>query len=184
VVESQLKSLRREFEAIRIDAERLLAGLDDACFNWRPSPDRWSIAQCVDHLVVSGRQSIYYIKEAINEARSKGLFGSGPFRYRFIERAFVKFMEPPPKLKVRSPRAYLPASEQQYELLVPDFLRLQDELIRLLEEADGIDLMKTRVQNPVTSLFSFSLGQEFALNAAHERRHLWQARKIKEQMRF
>jgi hypothetical protein len=31
-----------------------------------------------------------------------------------------------------------------------------------------------KVANPVSTWFRMTLGQEFALTAAHERRHLWQ----------
>jgi hypothetical protein len=37
-----------------------------------------------------------------------------------------------------------------------------------------------RVNNAVSRWFRLSLGQELAFNIAHERRHLWQAEKVKE----
>jgi hypothetical protein len=47
-------------------------------------------------------------------------------------------------------------------------------------KANGIDLSKAKVNNPVSKWFTLSLGQYLVLHAAHEQRHLWQARQIKE----
>jgi hypothetical protein len=174
-----LENYRLQFEAIKMEAQDLLAGLDEARFNWRPSPDQWSVAQCIDHLITTGRSSLSNIHHALNEARSEGAFSPGPFRYGLWERWFVRLMEPPPKWKFKAPSAYAPSTDRAYTEAVPEFLGLQDEFLHCLDEANGIDLSKTKVRNPASRWIRFSLGQELALNAAHERRHLWQIRQIK-----
>jgi hypothetical protein len=62
--------------------------------------------------------------------------------------------------------------------VVQDFFELQHDLRRSLADASGLDLARIKVGNPVTSWIRFSLGQEFALTAAHERRHLHQVRRL------
>ena len=54
--------------------------------------------------------------------------------------------------------------------------------MRVIEEADGIDLASVKVNNPVSRWFKLSLGQELAFTAAHERRHLWQAVRVRERL--
>lgn len=51
---------------------------------------------------------------------------------------------------------------------------MQSDLIGRIERADGLDLaaVRKRMHRPVW----LTLGQWFAFTAAHERRHLWQAR--------
>src|SRR5262245_44516156 len=88
-----LQSLHEQFLAIRIEAENLLGDLSDIQFTWRPGNDRWSIAQCIDHLLVTGHNSLSNIDQAIIVARSKGLFANEPFRYGMFERWFVRQME-------------------------------------------------------------------------------------------
>ena len=122
----------------------------------------------------------------MNEARSKNVLGRGPFHYGSIERWFVRQTEPPAGWKMKAPKAYRPRleSDQPFARLASDFFALQDELLRCVEEADGLDLARVKVANPISRFIKFSLGQEIALNAAHERRHLWQARRVKEDGRF
>lgn len=176
----ELQELCRQFEAIRADAIRLLGDLTDQQFNWDPGSNRWSIAQCIDHLVITGNSSISNIHLATDEARSRGLLSRGPFRYGIIERWFVRQMEPPVKLKFRAPKPYKPTLAQDYAGTVAAFYKLQEEFLRCAEEANGLDLSRIKVRNAVTRWFRLSLGQELAFNVAHERRHLCQARLVRE----
>ena len=179
-----LQNYHRQFELIKTDAQNLLGDLSDLQFNWQPGADRWSIAQCMDHLVVTGRSSLSNIHRAINEARSKGLFSPGPFRYGLIERWFVRQMEPPATVTFKAPKAYLPSASQPHAEIVASFNSLQEEFLSCFEEANGIDLARTKVSNAASRWFRLSLGQELAFDAAHERRHLWQVRRVKEELDF
>src|SRR2546425_6732042 len=179
-----LQNYHRQFESIKTEAQNLLGDLNELQFKWQPGTDRWSIAQCIDHLVVTGRSSLSNIHRAINEARSKGLLSPGPFRYGLIERWFVRQMESPARMRFKAPKAYMPSANQPYAELVASFYSLQEEFLACLEEANGIDLSKTKVSNAVSRWFRLSIGQELAFNAAHERRHLWQAGGGKEEVDF
>ena len=173
---------RRQFESIKADAREMLGGVTELQARWQSGPQQWSIAHCVDHLLVSGRSSESNLRAAINEAWSSGLVSQGPFRYGLIERWFVWQTEPPVRFKMRAPKAYRPrpGADQPFGQMLADFIALQDNLLQCVEEAGGLDLARVKVANPVSKLIRFSLGQELALNAAHERRHLWQVRRITE----
>lgn len=179
-----LKNHHQQFQSIKLDAQDLLANLTDIQFTWQPDLDRWSIAQCIDHLLVTGNNSLSNIRIAITEARSKCQFSEGPFRYGIIERWFVRQMEPPARLRFKAPKAYLPSGQLHYAEMVRDFVILQDQFLRVIQDVQGIDLSKVKVRNPVTRWFRLSLGQEIAFNAAHERRHLTQAMAIKREPEF
>src|SRR5229473_155159 len=109
-----LQNYHRQFESIKTGAQNLLGDLNALQFNWQPGGDRWSIAQCIDHLVVTGRSSVSNIHLAVNEARSRGFFSPGPFRYGLIEKWFVRRMEPPAKMKFKAPKPYLPSAYQPH----------------------------------------------------------------------
>lgn len=61
-----------------------------------------------------------------------------------------------------------------------DFFELQERWIELAARADGLDLAAVKIRSPIAPVLRFSLGQCFAINAAHERRHVWQARRVRE----
>ena len=184
MLDEDLRNYQRQFHAIEADARDLCSDLTEAQSQWRPSPNQWSIAHCLDHILVSGRSSLSNLRLAIDEARSNNVLSRGPFRYGVIERWFVRQTEPPPRFRMKAPRAYQPRLDLPFPQLLSGFFALQEEFLACVEEADGIHLSKVKVANPVSKWIRFSLGQEIALNAAHERRHLWQARRVKEDRRF
>ncbi|MDT4897553.1 MAG: hypothetical protein QOH25_2630 [Acidobacteriota bacterium] len=177
---SDLQDYRRQIEAVNLDARDLLAGLNEAQFNWRPTPGHWSIAECLDHLTVTNRELIEGIKKTINDARSKGLTSRGPFRHGWIGNMFVRSMEPPVKMKFKAPKIFKPRPDQSLEATARDFFAAQDEVLHLIAEANGVNLARAKVASPVTRLMKLSLGQVFGLITTHERRHLWQARRVKD----
>lgn len=176
---SDLQDYRSQIEAVNLDARDLISGLNEVQFNWRPTPGHWSIAECLDHLTVTNRELIEGIKRTISDARAKGLTGRGPFRHGWIGNMFVRSMEPPVKMKFKAPKIFRPRSRQSLEATARDFFATQDEVLRLIEESNGINLARAKVASPVTRLMKLSLGQVFGLIITHERRHLWQAREVK-----
>ncbi|MGH8593532.1 MAG: DinB family protein [Gammaproteobacteria bacterium] len=175
---------QHQFQAIKTDAQDLLRGLSDTQLNWHPSVREWSIAECVEHLVVTGRGALSRIDQVTIDPRSPGFFGQGPFRYRLLERWIVFLAEAPWRTKFKAPKGYVPSTARPYAEVASSFFAVQDEFIESLRKAQGIDLSKTKVPNPVTKWFTLSLGQYLVLHAAHERRHLRQVRQIKADPHF
>lgn len=183
--EPELREVQEQFAAIRDAAHALLDGLTPAQLAWRPRPDRWSILECVEHLRVTGSE-LYHPKmaEAIRDARANGRMGTGPFRHGLIGRWFARSMEPPPRLRIKTSPALLPPADLDADATLTGFFGLQDRWIELAAEADGLDLAGIRLRSPVAPVLRFSLGDCFAINAAHERRHLWQAARVREDPAF
>ena len=178
----ELKGYYCEFAAIEREARRLLDGLTDVQQKWHPDVRTWSIVDCLNHLVVTGRHSLRGISSAVCEARANGLLAGGPFRHSVLGTCFIRLMDAPPILTFRVPKAYQPVADSVASEAVAGFFRLQHELFRALHEANGIDLARVKAANPVSKWFKLSLGQEFAFTAAHERRHLWQASRVRAQL--
>jgi len=181
----ELEGYRRQFEEAKKSFGDLVAGLSDEEFNWRPVADRWSIAECIDHLVVVGTLMNRNIDEGIAKAEANGWRGDGPFTYGWLGNKFVEAAGASPKArkrKLRSPRIYTPTSNHSISRLEEGFLGLQEAFTVRVERANGLDLARVKVPSPVTSLIKLSLGQWFRLLATHQERHLLQAGEVREQL--
>jgi hypothetical protein len=179
VVTGELADCLSQIDEIQTDAERLLAGLTDLQFNWRPAFGKWSIAECVSHLEVVGRKHLPRIDDAIEHAHHARWYSEGPFKYGFVEKWFVHSNEPPPKMRMKAPRAAAPLAFQPRKELWEQFAALQEELRERIRQAQGLDLARAKVNSPFVGPFRFALGACFSFLAAHERRHLWQARQVR-----
>jgi hypothetical protein len=180
----ELDDLRQQFEAIARDGETLVAPLTDAQFTWQPTPDAWSVAQCVDHLNATARAYLPKLDAAIADATGRGLYGSGPFRYSAIGRWMTRAQGPPATFKVRAPKTFRPGVSRSRSEIMAAFAASQEEFVERLRRANGLDLGRARVSSPPFPWLRFSLGSGFTLMAAHERRHLWQASNVIAHPRF
>lgn len=183
ILHAELAEYRRQLRDVRADAEKLVEGLTDSQFNWSPAPGRWSIAECLDHLN-NGWRVLDKLDRKIASATEQGLRGEGPYRHPLLGRLYVRLMEPPPKIRARSPKAYVPKPDQPVSAVAPRFLELQEKIIERVVAADGLDLGGIRMSSPISRRFRMSLGQWFAFLAAHERRHVWQAWQVRKHPGF
>jgi DinB superfamily len=179
-----LEDCLRQLEAIDTDAAKLAAGLNEDQFHWAPASSRWSIAQCVIHLVIIGRQYLPILDQTIERAREGGLLGGGPFRYGFFERWLIGATEPPPRIRLRTPASARPRNDQPLDAVMADFLAVQAELKKRLRAANGVDLARAKVTSPFVKALKMGLGPCFSFLAAHERRHLWQAWQVRTHPKF
>ena len=172
-----LDEYHRQFEVLRSEGRELIEGLDHRQFNWSPAPGKWSIAQCISHIDEVAALYCNSLEEALPRTLEKGLAGDTG-RYNFLERWFVRQMEPPPKQRVKAPGKMRPVPELDPEEGLRQFLESKDRVVQLIWEYNGIDLARAKIRNPILRFIKTSAGSAFAGMAAHERRHFWQAREI------
>jgi hypothetical protein len=180
----EIADLRHQFISIRSDASELVSGLKESQFNWRPNPQSWSMAECLLHLNMVGERYAKELEKVLEDPRVRARTGRGPFEHGPFARWMLAGTEPPPKSKSKAPRSFRPAYGQPLNAVMPTFFHLQDRLVRLVEQSDGLHLHKIRVPAPGMGPVRFNLHSTFSWIAAHERRHLWQARQVRQQPAF
>jgi hypothetical protein len=180
----EIDEFRKQFEQISADAAALVAPLCDEQFSWKPGPDAWSIAECFEHMNATARVYLPAIDEGIADAIKHGAYADGPFHYNLIGRFFSRLMEPPVRLRMRTSIRMRPGPQRPKRETLAGFRAYQVQYIDRLRQANGIDLARSCVRSPLTSWIRIPLGSAFASMAAHERRHLWQARKITQMKGF
>jgi len=142
------------------------------------------MAGCFDHLNKSAAQLfVPRIDAAIANARTKHLFSNGPFAYSAFERWCVRTNDAPPKRRFKAPKRFHPAPHLSLDDVRTQFLHWQDELARRLRDAEGLDLARTKERSPIPFV-KWSLGAFFQLMIAHERRHTFQARQVRQNAVF
>ena len=175
-----VQKLLAALDANTAQAEELVRNLEeDEPFNWRPDEKSWSVAQCLDHLNAASRAYLPPMRAAVERVRRKGAPRRGPLHPGVLGRWFVATLEPPPKRRLPAPKKIVPAARKGRSEVMAEWGRLQVEVKALLEEGAGLDLNGTRFVNPFLPLIRFSLATGFQVIEAHERRHLWQAARVK-----
>ena len=180
----EIEGFRRQFEQLSVEADAFVRPLRDEQFAWQPTPDRWSVAQCIDHLNATARVYLPVLDEGISDAIRRGLYGPGPYRYNLVGRLHVWLMQPHSRVRSKARRAFYPAPNRPRQEIMAAFRAYQVQYVDRLRQANGLDLARARAASPMANWLPMPLGSAFAMLIAHEQRHLAQACRVTEMQGF
>ncbi|MCC7237042.1 MAG: DinB family protein [Bryobacterales bacterium] len=187
-VNPEIERLLYQIDVIVEDASGLVDKISNEQFNWSPAPGKWSIASAFDHLNVSNGLMLATCSAAVTKARSDGRLSEGPFTYGFLSRWFYRAIQPPVRNRYSAPRNLQPritaSTPATIEQVAGEFVSTHERFKQVLLSADGIDLSAIKVQSPASSFFKYELGMAFWIMCGHDRRHLWQARNVRNHANF
>jgi hypothetical protein len=182
-----IEGLDRNSERAARLRDRALASLGrltEEQLNWRTAPGSWSPGECVLHVNVSNRLFLDAIEKRMQTARERGLLREGPFRYGWLDRWFVRELEPAARRRTKAPRIFRPEPRRAGASDVAELGRLLERAIAAMRAAKGIDLARVRVRSPVSPLIRWQLGTAFHIVVAHTDRHLQQAERVMQNPAF
>jgi hypothetical protein len=184
ITHPDIRDLDDQLEAIERDATSLMDGLTEAQGAWRVRPDAWSVAECLDHLAVAGRVYIEAMREPAQRARQQGRLRRRPALPGFVGGWFARSLEPPPRRtsKVKAPQKIRPRTAPPLADAFASFIKTHRDVRAFLRENADLDLAGVRFPNPFVPGVRFSLASGLHVITAHDRRHLWQARRVREQL--
>lgn len=143
----------------------------------QPAENKWSAAQCLEHLNSYGRYYLPEIEHAISTAKQKGYEETQKFKAGFLGAYFTQMMLPKEskQKKMSSPKDHVPAADLDTDKVVGEFIDQQEKLVVLLDEARKINLNKARVPISIAKFIKLKLGDVFMFLIAHNHRHVLQA---------
>jgi hypothetical protein len=176
-----INALKDQLDAVERDARTLVAGLDEAQGDWRAETGSWSVAECFEHLGRTNRVYLQAMKEPAIRARAQGRQRRSSIGPGIIGRWFVRTMEPPVKgpFRMKAPRIVEPHAAPPLADALISFITSQDEVREFLYAYGDLDLAGVLFPNPFIRGLRFSLATGLHIIGAHERRHLWQAWRVR-----
>lgn len=169
----------RELAVNRETSITLLEGVTPEQLAWRPSAERWGLADICAHLTIVMDQYLPAVDESIRRGHADAAYSDRPFEGSLFSRLLVWAMEPPARMRLRAPKALRPRPSPDPLRALQDYRTSQNAFELRLERAAGLDLAHVRVQHPLVSAVRLPLGTVLAILLAHERRHLWQATAVR-----
>lgn len=171
----QLETVIAEFQAAQARLHRLADALPEDRWARRAHPDKWSVAECVEHLNLTARAFLPLLEQAIAEAR--GLGGAAPARYRRDPMGWLlwKMMPPPVRFRMPTAAAFVPHADRPRAEALAEFDRLQAEQVRLTRAADGLPIDRVKVPSPFDKRASYNAFAALTILPPHQERHIWQA---------
>jgi hypothetical protein len=177
------RDLGQDLADIRRRARGLVDGLTPEQLTRRPDPSSWSIAECLAHLNLTAAIVQQEVATAIQRGKNEKITAQGPFSPGPLGRLLIWIAEPPPKFRIRAPRSIVPeVVHGDPGQVVAEFMKVQDEWERLSRDSEGLNQNRLRVPSIAPGLPALRLAAQFPWMMAHQRRHLLQAEKVKQQI--
>lgn len=173
-LDRQLQVARDQFAAISERAEAIALRAGDKIAD-RPVAGAWSVADCLGHLALSANAYVPLWRQAFAEARAKGLTADGEFRLDLWGKFLIWFLEPPVKLRFGTTQVFQPVEMRVSANALHEFRASQDRVFAIIEESKGLPLGKIKIPSAFDARVRYNVWSSFLVNAAHHRRHLWQA---------
>ncbi|MEO9038321.1 MAG: DinB family protein [Gemmatimonadaceae bacterium] len=150
-----------------LDPERLLR---------RPSADRWSVGEVLEHLTLMDELFLTAVEPIVRTARKDAAAPARPWSATFIGGKIAGSLEGAKPLK--SPKAAVPNAPRA--ALREAFLAGDSRYATLLSDAAPLDWNAVRLRPPVAPWvpLKINLGDVFCLHRVHVQRHLKQIERI------
>jgi hypothetical protein len=178
-----LQSVLDEIDAADREGAAIAARVSEEEFAWKPDDGRrWSIGECLDHLATINAVYLAAVRSGVERARTNGWTRKGPGAPGFFGRKFVASMEPPVKMKLRTPEKGQPKPMRGRDEIMRAYHAAHEEVRRLIAESATIDANRAKFQNPFLPLIKVRVATGFHVVSAHDRRHLWQAAAVEKEI--
>ena len=180
-MQKQLRAVADSLESAQSRLRRFSDKISDKNWNKRPGPDRWSAAECVEHLNLTSKAYVPLLRDAVSRARKS----SGPPRKHYrrdpLGWLFSLIVGPIRGLgKLRMPRvktspAFVPKAGRSRSVTLSEFVRLQAELAAVIRSGDGLPLDSVKIVSPFGGRMKYSAYSALIIVAQHQHRHIEQA---------
>lgn len=179
-MDKELSQLIDELESIKREARTSFGQLTEEQLNWKPTPEEWSVGQCLDHLIVSNVGFFPVMGQVAVGQYTPSFKERLPILPRLFGYLVLNAVKPLTPRKFKARPAFQPASSNISPDIISRFETHQSEVVEHMKSTDGIDLHKTIITSPIASFITYSLFNAYQIIVAHEQRHLAQAKRVLE----
>ncbi|HET9785873.1 MAG TPA: DinB family protein [Pyrinomonadaceae bacterium] len=151
--------------------------------NWKPSPERWSIAQCFDHLIAVNK-AYFPVIDNVLAGKKRTLWESMPVLPGLMGKMVIKAVEPTSTRKFKARKNFEAAQSNISGSIINDFVDHQAEVVDKMKATQHLDLDKIIITSPVAAVMTYSLIDAYRIIVVHEQRHFQQAKRVTEETGF
>ncbi len=144
----------------------------------RPSGGGWSIAEVLEHLIVSADSYLIRLRPLVKDKNGGVGDDHAMWKPTLMGGLLASSLRSPRKL--RAPTVYKPGPSPRPRVL-EEFLQRQEEVGRLITESGTMDWRRVRMRSPVLPIINMNLGDALTVLVVHAERHAAQIERVKGQ---
>lgn len=168
-----------EIAGITNDVRGTFGTLSAGQLNWKPGEGKWSIAQCLDHLIKSNNGFSGDFDVLASGSRKSSFFEKYSPLSGMMGRFLIKAVTDDSKKAKAPTKKVVPPSDLAPEI-VEEFCQHLDSIGQKIEPLGEIDSKKTILTSPILAIFTYSLDDAYTVIVEHSKRHVRQAKRVME----
>ena len=180
---ADLPSLVAAASQVAVDAKSTFGQLSSSQLNWKPSAERWSVAQCFDHLITSNKGFPPIIDDVL-KGRKQSFWENMPLLPGLAGKLLIKSLDPASTRKIKAPKRFEPAQSDINASVINDFIEQQTGIVEKMKATAHLDLDKIVISSPAAAAITYSLMDAYRIIVVHEHRHFQQAKRVTEEPAF
>lgn len=170
--------IRRGQQAVE-KFEKEFSALNKKQLNWKPDARSWSIAECLQHLLVADRCYFQDLQQIGHNTYEMTFWEKYSPLSGILGKALKSQMKEQVKMKMTTHQKLTPTSSE-YELdILHRYKNNLNEFIQLVDKCRNADLDKCIINSPTITWITYSLRDALEFLFEHEHRHLNQAIRVK-----
>lgn len=156
------------------------SGLNHEKMNWKPNAGTWSIAQNIDHLIVTNKTYFPIIESVRKGTYTPPLISKVGFIVSIIGNVVLKAVHPDRKKKIKTFSIWEPTKSEIPYGILQKFQSHQSELKQLIESSKDLIDKGVVISSPANRNIVYKLEKAFEIIVTHEQRHFKQAKEVYE----
>lgn len=178
-IENRIKDLA----GVTAEVEKQFLQLTAQQLNMKPAADKWSIAQCLHHLMVTNETYYPQFEKIIAGYHRNSFYQGIGFIASFMGRQMVNDLGPEKRKTFKNPGMFAPSQSDLPATIVADFINHQKQLEGYFYRLKKADLNKTVIYSPASKAIIYSLNDALKIITVHEQRHLLQAKEVMQHLK-
>lgn len=176
-MDARISEIQAEMRQVADDARAAFGRYSGEQLNWKPSPDSWSIAQCLEHIIKTNHE-FYPEFDLIASGNRKNTFWQSYSPFTGMAGRFLVNAVKTDSKKVKAPsKSIVPPSDLTADI-VDRFAEHIEEVNLKLEKIGAADRQKTVVSSPFLSAMTYTLEDALTVLVEHSNRHMRQAKRV------
>ncbi|PYS67512.1 MAG: hypothetical protein DMF69_22805 [Acidobacteria bacterium] len=181
---AEVENLAQEVRTIGDSAKHQFGKLSRDQLNWKPAPDRWSVAQCFDHLITTNVAYFPIVESIAKGEKRTTLVERLPVLPKLWAKLFIKSLDPKATRKLKAPASFQPSASYLSESIIDDFVDHQRIVAESMDKTKDLNLDRVVITSPAAPVITYSLMDAFRILVIHEQRHFQQAKRVTEDENF
>ncbi len=170
--------IKGELERLIGDVRTAFGSLNRLQLNWRTGAATWSVAQCLEHLVIVNDQMCRSIDQAADPAVRRSLWQRLPVLPGVVGRLLIRSQAPVVTRKYTAPAKSQPSASAIAADILDRFDEQQREVLRRVERVRARNPEQLIMASPLARVICYSVLDGLRLIVTHEHRHIQQARRV------